>query len=1094
MKLTPTLLILLISGFCWGQPRLNQNAPGMYKPDRTSIKITNFNKNKAQAELKLNYDKTFSDSDQIIVEGNLFSTVSMNFSPVPATLYSPSKRILVDINAAVKDFAGTSHEIVASKATNEAILGYRNLAYNPFDWQENSVSFYPHITASSECRNEAQYAARNVINGKTKNENHSGWEYCSWGPEKSSENWLKLDFGRLVELDQIKLFIRAEFPHDGYWKKGAIYFSDGSSEGISIKRTKEEQVFQFSARKITDFKIEFFEAQPENSWCAITELEAWGTEAMVFKNSDSWEDVLKSLAYEEGMIENNQFLWLTFEKEFPIETDWLMQDLEMDLLGFAKNQDQYKWEKLAQKIAPSVIKGKETGIDSYLNACKQRRKEFLSVLTKEYDKLVFVRNYPVVPSFFAYTEGVSDHRYEFHFTPGAQLCMLDLSKEEDNVTVLLDDPNGAIRDPDVSFDGKSILFAWKKSLYKDDYHLYEMDVDSREITQITFGKHVADYEGKYLQNGDIVFNSTRCEQTVDCWRTEVSNLYLVRRDGKYLRRIGFDQVHTPYPTVMDDGRVIYTRWDYNDRGQTFPQPLFVMNPDGTAQTELYGNNSWYPTTIVHARQIPGTRKIMATLCGHHTAQRGQLAVIDPEKGRQENKGIQLLAPERIEDPVRIDAYGQEGAQFQYPFPLSEDYFITSFEPYHTGNRQYVSSFNLYFMDKNGCRELLDSHPLFGSVQAVPLSARKVKHVKPAFVDYTKENGVYFIQNVYHGEGSKGIEPGTIEKIRVVALDFRAAPIGENHAHNVEEGVRTGNLTSTPIALGHGSWDVKRVLGEIDVEEDGSALFEVPARTPLYFQMVDTSGYVAQTMRSWSTLQPGETFSCVGCHENKNQSVPLKTRVMAMAKGVQKLNPFYGDTRGFSFRNEIQPILDKHCVQCHWDRDAKRLNKGNNSVADYAKIEVEVKAENLEKKAFSLLDIPVKEDIAKREWNDAYLNLLQAQMVSDNRSFKGEFKSELINWPGMQSVPTLLPPYYRGSATSKLMKMLKENHGEVKLSKEEFEKIACWIDLQVPYCGDYKEANTWTKEEMEVYDYYLNKRKKNEEVEKKSIEEYIQSMK
>ncbi len=321
----------------------------------------------------------------------------------------------------------------------------------------------------------------------------------------------------MVEVDQIKLFIRADFPHDGYWKKGIIHFSDGSAEKISIKRTKEGQVFKFPKRKITKLKIEFFEAQPENSWCAITELEVWGRESLPFKLQESWQKTLESFNYEKGMIENNQFLWLILEKKYPLQTDWLMQDIGMDLITFIKEQRADKWKHLAQQLIADLkdkdivsdltaeLQKSSKGIRIYEQACNQRRKAFLSNLTGKFNKFIFVRRYPVVPSFFAYTEGVSDHRHEFHFTPGAQLCLLDISGDKEKVTVLLDDPNGVIRDPDVSFDGKSILFVWKKSLYEDDYHLYEMDVESLKIRQITFGKHHADFEGRYLHNDDIVF-------------------------------------------------------------------------------------------------------------------------------------------------------------------------------------------------------------------------------------------------------------------------------------------------------------------------------------------------------------------------------------------------------------------------------------------------------------------------------------------------------------------------------------------------------------------------------------------------------------
>ena len=246
----------------------------------------------------------------------------------------------------------------------------------------------------------------------------------------------------------------------------------------------------------------------------------------------------------------------------------------------------------------------ERWLSIYARICEQRRSLRLKALRERAPRFVFTKHPTIRPSFFAYTEGQSDAQAERHFHPGSALCRFELDGLHGRVTTLLEDPTGAIRDPAVSYDGQRVLFAWKKSLNEDDYHLYEMELASGKIRQITFGLGFADYEPAYLPNGDLIFASTRCVQTVDCWWTEVSNLYTCNADGRYLRRLGVDQVHTVFPTVMDDGRVIYTRWDYNDRGQVFPQALFQMNMDGTGQTEFYGNNSWFPTTIAHAREHP----------------------------------------------------------------------------------------------------------------------------------------------------------------------------------------------------------------------------------------------------------------------------------------------------------------------------------------------------------------------------------------------------------------------------------------------------------------------------------------------------------
>jgi hypothetical protein len=473
-----------------------------------------------------------------------------------------------------------------------------------------------------------------------------------------------------------------------------------------------------------------------------------------------------------------------------------------------------------------------------------------------------------------------------------------------------------------------------------------------------------------------------------------------------------------------------------------------MNADGTGQTEFYGNNSWFPTTIAHARGIEGTQKVVCILTGHHSHQRGKLAIIDPTKGRQEASGVQLIAPVRQTKAVKIDAYGQKGPQFQYPYAISDDEFIVTMGPLNSANRKYPSPYGIYFVTIDGRRELLAYDKNISCNQPVPLRPRKEPFVRSSIVDYGKKTGTYYIQDIYVGPGLEGVQRGTVKEIRVVGLEFRVAGIGENR----NKGPAGGALVSTPVAIDNGTWDVKVVLGDAKVYDDGSALFEVPARMPVYFQALDEKGYVVQTMRSWSTLQPGEVFSCVGCHESKDVTPSRGTVTMATKAGVQKLTPFYGKPRGFSFPKEIQPILDKHCVKCH---DG-------------------TKADN---KAFSLLGRENIDKKAKRRWSDSYLALTQ----------KGK-PNEIVNWLNVQSVPPMLKPYSIGAAKSKLMTMLEDKHSDAKLSKEELEKIACWIDLLVPYCGDYMEAHAWNEEEIKKYRHFMAKRKEMETLDKKSIEQ------
>jgi len=679
-------------------------------------------------------------------------------------------------------------------------------------------------------------------------------------------------------------------------------------------------------------------------------------------------------------------------------------------------------------------------------------------------RIVFTKHFDMGGSHYAYTDAVSNEDTlnpsgrvkEFNFKGGSSLCLLEIGDDyATKVTTLLEDNDGVFRDPDVSFDGKRILFSWKKSARADDYHLYEMDAATRKVRQLTFGLGFADYEGIYLPNGDIMFSSTRCIQNVDCWHVSVCNMYLMNKDGKHMRRVGFDQVHSNYPQVHPTtGLVTYTRWEYNDRGQIYPQPLFRMYPNGAQQTEFYGNNSYFPTTILHARGIPGTRKVLAVLSGHHTHQRGKLAIIDPSKGRQETSGVTLVAPiESLEGKgvIKIDRYGQRGDQWQYPYPLDEKNYLVTFRP------QGARRFGVYFMNIDGKRVLLASDRGISCNQPIPLAPRK-RPPMPAYpIDWRKKTGVYTIQDIYHGPGLKGVKRGSIKKVRVVALDFMATDIGRKH----------GPSTISDLA----AWDVKIVLGEAPVYSDGSAAFEVPARTPVYFQAIDEKGHVAQSMRSWSTLMPGERFGCIGCHEDKNQAGSGKTAVtMAMKKGVKPLVPFYDiSNKGFSFPKMIQPIFDAKCVKCH---------KGGKTDPP------------------NLTSEPVWDNAARKNWNRAYHELISKDRArgpaNDTSQRLGVIaeKSKYLNWIGRWSIPTLLPPYSCGSSKSPLVALLGKGHEKVKMTREEMDKIACWIDLALPHSGSWTEG--MKPEDAKLYMKIHNQRLGWEKQEAENIKEYIKA--
>ena len=709
-----------------------------------------------------------------------------------------------------------------------------------------------------------------------------------------------------------------------------------------------------------------------------------------------------------------------------------------------------------------------------------RRARRLAPVAAFAKKWVYCRHYVMGGSHYAYTEALSDAKeWRSYAAIGSSLCLAEydpsgLWKE----TVLLETKEGCFRDVDVSPDGTRILYSFKASADGDDFHLYEMTLADRSVRQLTHGKAVADYEGCYLPDGRILFNSTRCIQVVDCVsRNEVSNLYRCEADGSNITRISFDQVHDNYPALAWDGRILYTRWDYNDRSQMFTQPLFSMNADGTNQRALYGGNSWFPTSLLHARAVPGSQLFFGVCTGHHTLQPGELMRFDPREGREEADGAWQLAPlRRAKARKGVDVDGQNGRLAMYPYPVDERNVVLSYLPQGwrrdaRGRLQYIdhrAPFALYWTDVDGVRELLVAQAGKSPCgRPVPVRVRTLPKVASVRPDERLKTGMVAVQDVYAGEAMKGVVRGTVKSLRVVSLQYRQAGVG----FNSNGGPGGGGVSSTPPALGNGTWDVKCVLGEVPVAEDGSVAFRAPVRAPIFFQLLDENGRMVQTMRSWTVLQPGETASCVGCHEPANVAPDFRATKAAALDAIAEVKL---PKRGFSFAKDVQPILERRCVRCH----SPHSNAG---IPD-------------------LTGMQVRDMFSCRNWSRAYLTLTQARHVSppfnhlviphqlEPKFLNGNFrdkngrwvgdpyaKNGYVNWISSASEPTLLPPLTHGSRISRLFtERLDKGHAK-GITDAEKRTLACWVDLGVPFCGDYEEGAVWSEEERAFWSYYTKKR-------------------
>lgn len=467
------------------------------------------------------------------------------------------------------------------------------------------------------------------------------------------------------------------------------------------------------------------------------------------------------------------------------------------------------------------------------------------------------------------------------YRDGARLERLDPASGQ--VTPLLVDATGGIRDPQVSYDGQRILFAYRRGS-TPNYLLHEIGIDGTGLRQITQGNH-DDFEPSYLPDGGIVFVSSRCNRWVNCWLTQVAVLYRCDADGSHLRPISSNNEHDNTPWPLPDGRILYTRWEYVDRSQVDYHHLWVVNPDGTSQMTYFGN--LHPGTLmIDAKPIPGTSKVVAIFSPGHgqTEHEGRLAVVDPGAGPDRPESAQLITRE---------------ANLRDPWALSESAFLAARGSGLVlidgqGNTREIH--RLPASDEKAGHQLHEPRPVTVRPREVVLQPR---------VRLDQPTGRVVIADVHLGRNMEGVRRGDIRKLLV--LESLPKPINF-----------TGGMD--PLSYG-GTFTLERILGTVPVEADGSAYFEVPALRSVFFVALDEHDRSVKRMQSFVTLQPGETTGCVGCHEQRTLALPTSlTPPLATRHPARVIEPIPDVPDVLDFPRDVQPILDALCVDCHgYDR-------------------------------------------------------------------------------------------------------------------------------------------------------------------------------
>ncbi len=847
-----------------------------------------------------------------------------------------------------------------------------------------------------------------------KNKNHFGDPISMAG--KKYDHGIFCHATGIMVFDLKKEYVRfeAEVGIDTQSKTGSVYFTVSNiypkQEAAKLQNQYPIEIGKLLTNAGTGFENILTNTTSENERNIVLSYTSKLKNDSYFKNAVAQIEAEKDV---DKQIRSYLELFEQVSRVYAVQNELEWLNVEAVRLAFAdmKRNSRYnvmkyqplmdELERIAKKGFDGIYRNDATALADATKAIANKRAILLGNPLLDGDKIIATRfnlgakaHQAMAPNLGTQANNWSNQQSAPRRGHDADIVTFtNLRGDIKTSTVFKPEESASIADLKLHWDGDRVMFT---SVMPDSrWNVFEVNLDGKGFKPLikTVEPELEFYDGTYLPDGRVIVNSNIGYQGVPCVNggDPVGNMVLYDTKKDDMRRLTFDQDANWNPVIMHNGRVMYTRWEYTDLTHYFTRMVMHMNPDGTENKALFGSGEMFPNSTFDMQPLPGhPSAFIGVISGHHgVARSGRLILFDPMKARKGVAGMLQEIPFRnrpIIPEIKDELVNGVWPQFVKPYPLDDKYFLVSAKL----NEQDL--WGIYLVDIYDNVTCLMKQEGMGFISPIIVRQTMTPPAIPDRVNLNDKEATVFIQDIYEGEGLRGVPRGTVKELRIHGYEYAYLNTLSDH---YAQGIQSG-------------WDIKRLLGTVPVEEDGSVIFKVPANTPISIQPLDKDGATVQWMRSWFTGMPGEVVSCVGCHEDQNQ-IPIPKRVIASQKAPVKLTVPEGGVRSFTFDLEIQPILDRSCVSCH---------SGNNGGMDLR---------------------GGKKD--GRGYGTSYLAI-----------------HPYVRRQGPEADMPVLQPYEYHANTSELVRLLKKGHYGVKLTDEEWKSLYNWIDYNAPDKGRFDATN------------------------------------